>query len=277
MKLNIKEFYKQWGFYPIAGGDGTEGQDGGDGGSSAAQQDAGSNGNESDNSSNGQSQDQNGQQVDPKDFYNGKRLDQHPRFQEVNSKYRQYADLGLTPAEIRQLKSQRDAQAANGVQRDEKSAQADKIRKELREIEPGLTELDRMKADAEERRQETYNEAVEKVDGYLKELGIEVTEANNNMLQGILAQALNSNKRLQYRFAQGDIRVVDEVFDSYKKNFYEPMKRQTAATIQKGKQENQKRLPVVPRGGSGSLQVPRPAKNLKEANDMAWERFQQTE
>lgn len=175
----------------------------------------------------------------------GKWIPKH-RFDEVNTalgafrKYGKPEDIERRLARLDQL----EKLPANRVT----DREADEIRKELLHVFPQLgTLITYMDA-----QRETYIERGASLNNdFLKELGLEVNDTNNQYLQELLSGVIASDKKLLRRFGGMDQGVFKDAFEIAKKTFWPGVKRPVPGAGVQAKKEAPK-TPIKQGEGKGA-------------------------
>lgn len=133
------------------------------------------------------------------------------------------------------------------------------------------------KAESEARdkvHQETVARAGERVKGYAEELGLDAK--NQKILDRLsrqIAAELHADEEAAHKFyTEGDLTVLDKIFQDYKKDFFSGVQRKTEAKILQDK-KNQTKLSKPPLPGAPSTPKDKPISEmtLAEVNDRAVE------
>lgn len=163
------------------------------------------------------------------------------RFDEVNNKYKEYAELGLTPADIREMAAEYRALVEKDNARDDnakptkESKLDDAKRKELREglldIYPELAQIPGLIDDvkktkvtattAEHQQIAQMNErATELVTSLFEQEGFTKSKHGKlyDKLEDMIAKDIYADPKLSKRFFRGDLTVVKEVFKEYQED-----------------------------------------------------------
>lgn len=107
------------------------------------------------------------------------------------------------------------------------------VRKEMLEAFP---ELRSMMSYVESRGKSYTQEGANRVNNYLKEINVEVSDQTNGWLQDLLAGVIARDQKLLERFGADDPRVFDDAWAVCKKTMFKGLGRSPAATVQSLKQ-----------------------------------------
>jgi hypothetical protein len=142
------------------------------------------------------------------------------RFDEVNTQYGQYKQFGRPEDVKKRLDrlAELEQQPANRIGDKEKA----EIRKELLSVFP---ELQTMTNTMQIQRQAYTERGASKNNEFLKDIGIEVNDANNNYLQELLSGIIAADPKLLRRFHSMDDSVYQDAFGIAKKTFWPNVKR----------------------------------------------------
>lgn len=169
----------------------------------------------------------------PKD---GKWIPKH-RFDEVNQGYAAYKEFGKPEDIKRQLGRLKELEAlpANRINDKEKL----EIRKELLHVFPELQGMLSM----QEVQRQAYTERGATVNNdFLKEIGIEANEANNQYLQELLSGVIAADQKLLRRFYAMDTSVFADAFAVAKKTFWPNVRK----VVPGAQLQNKKVAPKAP-------------------------------
>lgn len=137
------------------------------------------------------------------------------RFDEVNQGYTKYKEFGKPEDIARNLARLKELEALpqNRTTDKEKS----EIRKELLNVFPELQVMTNM---LEVQKQAYTERGAELNNDFLKEIGIEVNDSNNQYLQELLSGIIASDPKLLRRFYAMDPKVFESAFAVAKKTFW---------------------------------------------------------
>jgi hypothetical protein len=137
------------------------------------------------------------------------------RFDEVNQGYTKYKEFGKPEDIAKNLARLKELEALpqNRTTDKEKS----EIRKELLNVFPELQVMSNM---LEVQKQVYTARGAELNNDFLKELGIEVNEPNNQYLQELLSGIIAADQKLLRRFYAMDPKVFESAFAVAKKTFW---------------------------------------------------------
>jgi hypothetical protein len=152
----------------------------------------------------------------PKD---GKWIPKH-RFDEVNQGYTKYKELG-SPDDIRKAMGRLKELEALPQNRTTDKEKAE-IRKELLNVFPELQVMTNM---MEVQRQAYTEQGASANNEFLKEIGIEVNDSNNQYLQELLSGIIAADPKLLRRFYAMDQKVFSDAFAVAKKTFWPNVRR----------------------------------------------------
>jgi len=142
------------------------------------------------------------------------------RFDEVNSQFGMYKQFGR-PEEVKKRLdrlTELEQLPANRLNDKEKS----EIRKELLSVFPELA----LMADTLQNQKQAYTErGAAQNNDFLKDIGIEVNDANNQYLQELLSGIIAQDPKLLRRFYSMDDRVFTDAFAVAKKTFWPNVRR----------------------------------------------------
>ena len=133
----------------------------------------------------------------------------------------------------------------------------------------------------ESQQKQAWDENVKNGENFIRKIAteanlpVETDQAFNLVKNGVL-DVLHANEEDARKFYYGkDTTVLQKAFDDFKKIMFSGAQRKAAADLLKDK-ESQDQLPKPPaKGGSVQTEPPeKPAKDLDEAGDRAWETLQ---
>lgn len=192
--------------------DNDAGGSGGAGDQSSGAQDAGSQSSAEDNSRIGDAAGGGDQSQNTQQRRNQSEWIPKQRFDQVNRVSQAYKHLG-SPAELQRMKEEyARLKAQPGNRYDQKTAQ--EIREDFLTLFPEMRHV----VNTHQTQSTSFvSSGVRKNEGFLKELGIEVNETNNNMLQDAIGGIIARDPDLNERFYARDASVFDDGFRLFKK------------------------------------------------------------
>jgi hypothetical protein len=234
----------------------------------------------------------------------------YPRFQEVNSKLKDaeeqlkelaaFKELGFSAPELGEIlqvtdamaahiKKQQDETAANDAKAKaipagagtEEEQETEKLRTSIYRAIPALKELEQLpelrKTEAKEKEADTLRQrqvrgerAIERLKTVAKKAGY--ADEHLPYLEAMMTGLVNKDPKLVARFNDGDVGVVDEVFDYYKGTLVGPASRSKSAGAKRVKDVNQQELSPNLKGGSAkSPEGEKAPKTIDDADKQAME------
>lgn len=208
----------------------------------------------------------------PKD---GQWIPKH-RFDEVNQGYTKYKGLGSPEDITKSLARLKELEALPQNRTTDKEKA--EIRKELLNVFPELQVMTNM---LEVQRQAYTENGAEKNNEFLKEIGIEVNDANNQYLQELLTGIIAADQKLLRRFYAMDPKVFEAAFAVAKKTFWPNAKRpipgagvqakKTGPTAPVTQKQPDKSGEQKPKGQNGQLGRLEEREELDKASERAFE------
>ena len=227
----------------------------------------------------------------------------YPRFKEVNDRLKaaeaelvSFKELGFTAPELGEVLQITDAMAAH-IQKQKELAEgeskpapaalgaeeqeAQKFRESIYKAIPGLKELEGLpkqredeskvrEAETVRQRQVRGDRAKTRLQGLAKKAGY--TDEHMPFLEPMMTGLINKDPKLVGRFNDGDLEVVNEVFDYYTGTLIGPAARSRSAGAKRVKDANQQELSARPKGGSPKgPEGEKPPKTIEEADQKAME------
>ncbi len=175
--------------------------------------------------------------------------------------------LQVTDAMAAHIKKQQEDSAANDVKvkqapagaGTEEEQETEKLRTNLYKAFPVLKEIEQLpelrKSEAKEKAAETLRQrnvrgerAIERLKDVAKKAGY--TDEQLRYLEAMMTGLVNKDPKLIARFNDGDVGVVNEVFDYYTGTLVGPASRSKSAGAKRVKDTNQQELSSKLKGGS---------------------------
>lgn len=165
------------------------------------------------------------------------------RFDEVNNKYKEYAELGLSPADIREMAADYRALVEKSLAREESGAKPTKqstmddarkaeLRAGLLEVMPELAEIEALRADVKKTKVTasiTGQQQLLQINERASSLVGELFEAEGfsldkqaklcSRLEDVIANDIYTHPEKAKRFYRGDLSVVRETYKEYAEDF----------------------------------------------------------
>lgn len=155
----------------------------------------------------------------------------------------------------------------------------------LKDIPKTQEELSKLKTENETRTKQEQEQARVKEEQFFETATNRVKElcgkngldcSNDLRLKvhvGAINDFINSDPKLKARFDAGDVEAVNPAFDEYFKEMFSGFQRVAKADLLKGKAIKET-LPKPPASGAAPAPITeKPAKDLKQAADRAWDRL----
>lgn len=159
------------------------------------------------------------------------------RFDQVNQGYRAYRELG-SPDEIRSKLAMLEKLQQNPANRYDPQAQ-EEIRQDFLRLFPEMRSV----VNSHKTQTQTFvASGVKQNDNFLRELNLEVSEANNHLLQDTLGGIIDRDPDLRDRFYARDSTVFADAFRQFK----QLMKFQQRRVVPGLQQQQQKSKPSTP-------------------------------
>jgi hypothetical protein len=159
------------------------------------------------------------------------------------------------------------------------------LKADIERLFPGLAELPDFMAGIQaktEREVAVHTNRMEsRCNDFLGEVGLEASRESNNDLQDILGGRISRDPKLMERFMAGDLKVLDDVWQGVKKDFYSGRERPKGDQLAAA---TKRQLPKTPqKGAPPSAATPEGPKELltkaderalmNKAHDDAWDRL----
>lgn len=198
------------------------------------------------------------------------------RFDEVNRVAKAFRELGMSPEEVRGLKSRLDELSkTNRFTAAERKTIAEQMFDVFPQLKSIVENADALMATVGRSKQSTeqYILSTEKrVDSYLTKLGLQVTRENNEDIQELLISRLRRDKAAMTRFLGGDATILDEVFKTLQRDLGGG--RRAALAEVEGKKTTQTTKSVQKKADDRGDRKPASEHEvLADAHNRAWDRI----